>query len=150
MRIMTDCLVDSNVLLRLLQRSDPDNALVRTATQRLRHQGFRLCYTPQNVSEFWNVSTRPLSARGGFGLSLAETDRRVRLIERFYTLLPDDPAIYSEWRRIVVAPAVQGVQVHDARLVAAMTVHGVSHILTFNADDFARYPGIAAVNPHDV
>jgi hypothetical protein len=35
---------------------------------------------------------------------------------------------------------VIGSQVYDARLVAAMTVHGVGRILTFNAADFSRYP----------
>jgi predicted nucleic acid-binding protein len=36
--------------------------------------------------------------------------------------------------------------VHDARLVAAMNVHGVRRILTFNTDDFARY-GIEVLHP---
>jgi hypothetical protein len=33
---------------------------------------------------------------------------------------------------------VLGVKVHDARLVAAMNVHGVGRILTFDVDDFAK------------
>jgi hypothetical protein len=33
------------------------------------------------------------------------------------------------------------------RLVAAMLVHGITHILTFNTKDFARYSEIIAVNP---
>jgi hypothetical protein len=40
-----------------------------------------------------------------------------------------------------------GVQVHDARLVALMEVHGVTHLLTLNAADFARYPGVTALTP---
>ena len=32
-------------------------------------------------------------------------------------------------------------------LAAAMRVHGVTHLLTLNSSDFARYPGIAAVHP---
>jgi len=45
---------------------------------------------------------------------------------------------------------VSGRQVHDARLAAVMLAHGVSHVLTFNVEDFRRYPGIVTVNPHDV
>jgi predicted nucleic acid-binding protein len=45
---------------------------------------------------------------------------------------------------------VSGRQVHDARLAAVMEVHGVTHILTFNTDDFRRYPGIISVDPHAV
>jgi predicted nucleic acid-binding protein len=42
------------------------------------------------------------------------------------------------------------VQVHDARLVAAMRVHGVKRILTFNDKDFARYTDIEAEHPRSV
>jgi len=42
---------------------------------------------------------------------------------------------------------VAGVQVHDARLVAAMLVHGIRNILTFKTQDFTRYSAITVVNP---
>jgi predicted nucleic acid-binding protein len=45
---------------------------------------------------------------------------------------------------------VKGVQVHDARLVAAMRIHGIDRILTYNPSDFRRYEGIAAIQPSDV
>jgi predicted nucleic acid-binding protein len=47
-------------------------------------------------------------------------------------LLPDNLAVHQEWRKLLVMSNVSGVQVHDARLVAAMRVHGVGTILTFN------------------
>jgi predicted nucleic acid-binding protein len=61
-------------------------------------------------------------------------------------LLPDIPAIHEEWRKLLVMHNVSGVQVHDARLVAAMRVYGVKRILTFNHRDFARYADIEAVH----
>ncbi len=144
-------LLDSNILLRLARRSDPLRPPVRSALRTLRRRGDELCYTPQNLVEFWSVSTRPAAARGGLGLTPTETDRRLRLlVERFFTRLPDGPAVHAEWRRLVVAHAVSGVQVHDARLVAAMQAHGVTHLLTLNTGDFARYPGITAVHPQAV
>jgi predicted nucleic acid-binding protein len=45
---------------------------------------------------------------------------------------------------------VSGRQVHDARLVAAMKVHNVTHLLTFNTDDFKRFSEIMVVNPLNV
>jgi predicted nucleic acid-binding protein len=62
-------------------------------------------------------------------------------------LLRVGEAIYHEWRRLVVAHSVLGVQVHDARLAAAMKVHRVTHLLTLNAPDFKRYPHITVVHP---
>jgi predicted nucleic acid-binding protein len=85
--------------------------------------------------------------RNGYGLSPQATDRKARLIEESFRLLPDSPAVHEEWRRILVTHSVLGVQVHDARLVAAMHVYGVKRILTFNAKDFGRYADVEAVIP---
>lgn len=141
-------LVDTNVLLRFADRTHPLHPTVRAAVRKLRTEGHRLRATPQNFAEFWNVATRPVE-RNGFGLVPADADRLLRLVERLFPLLPDSPAIYPEWSRLVVSLGVSGVQVHDARLVAAMIVHGVTHILTFNTADFARYTtvGIVAADP---
>jgi predicted nucleic acid-binding protein len=49
-----------------------------------------------------------------------------------------------------VAANLSGVQVHDARLVAVMHVHGLTHLLTLNTVDFIRYPGITVVHPQNV
>lgn len=143
-------LTDSNILLRLLQRNDPHHSTIRQAVRTLLARGDELCCAPQNIVELWNVSTRPATARGGFGLTTAETDRRVRLIERVFTLLDETPAVYPEWRRLVVGNSVVGVQVHDARIVAVMNVHGITHILTLNGADFSRYPGITCLAPDQV
>lgn len=141
-------LVDTNVLLRFADRTHPLHPTVRAAVRKLRTEGHRLRATPQNFAEFWNVATRPVE-RNGFGLAPADADRLLRLVERLFPLLPDSPAAYPEWRRLAVSLGVSGVQVHDARLVAAMIVHGVTHILTFNTADFARYTtvGIVAADP---
>lgn len=142
----TPHLVDSNILIRLTKRDHADYSLVRTAVGALEEDGAPLFYTHQNMAEFWNASTRPVE-KNGFGLTISETNGNAREIEKAFTLLPDSEAVYHEWRRLVVAHSVSGAQVHDARLVAAMRVHGVAHILTFNGRDFARYPGITAVHP---
>jgi predicted nucleic acid-binding protein len=44
---------------------------------------------------------------------------------------------------------VRGRQAFDAHLAAVMTESGLGRILTFNVDDFRRYPGITAVSPHE-
>jgi hypothetical protein len=59
--------------------------------------------------------------------------RRSRKLERILMLLPDSPATYPERKRLVIKHSVQGIKVHDTRLVAAMNVHGVGRILSFNA-----------------
>jgi predicted nucleic acid-binding protein len=97
------------------------------------------------LAEFLSVATRPPSARGGLGLSTAETERRARVIERYFRLLPDSLATYHEWRQLIVRYTVVGAQAHDARLVASMKAYGISHLLTFNVEDFRRYPDITVI-----
>ncbi len=143
------CLVDTNILLRLTRRSDPQHKIVATALARLLGQGATLYYTHQNIAELWNAMTRPVD-RNGLGLTVLEAEREVRAIEEGMILLPDGEAVYREWRRIVVQHSVSGVQVHDARLAAAMVIHGVGHILTLNVGDFSRFSGLTAVHPASV
>ena len=143
------CLVDTNILLRMTRRSDPEHQLVDTALVRLAGQGTIFHYTHQNIAELWNAMTRPI-VRNGFGLTVADAEREVRAIEAGMSFLPDSAVVYREWRRIVLQHGVLGVQVHDARLAAAMYVHRVSHILTLNMTDFSRFSGITAVHPDSI
>jgi predicted nucleic acid-binding protein len=142
-------LVDTNVLLRWVKPDHSDYPAIVLATEAiLRHDGV-LCYTSQNVAEFWNACTRPAD-RNGYGLSPRATDRRAKFFEEKLRLLPDSLAVHAEWRKLLVTHSGSGVQVYDARLVAAMKVHGVKRILTFNDKDFIRYTDIEAVHPRTV
>ena len=96
------------------------------------------------------MATRPASARGGFGLSPIEAERRLATIEGLGRLLPFNQHCYSAWRQLLVKHGILGVSVHDARLVATMTSFGITHVLTLNAADFKRYSGIVAWVPTDV
>jgi predicted nucleic acid-binding protein len=144
-----DHLADTNVLIRSIDRTHTMHSEAVVALRTLLGSGERVCVTPQNIIEFWNVCTRPVD-RNGLGLASAEADREVSKLEGILALLPETPAIHPEWRRLVVAHSVSGAQVHDARIVAAMNVYGVRRLLTFNGPDFRRYPGIEVIHPRDV
>ncbi len=83
-------------------------------------------------------------------MSPTQADLQVQQLESFFQLLPETPAVYQHWKRLVLSLNVSGVRVHDARLVAVMQVSGVQHLLTFNSDDFARYSNLVVINPHNV
>ncbi len=142
---------DTNVLLRFAMRLDPQHFLVLSAIRNLKSNNDEVQILPQTCIEFWNVATRPVS-RNGFGLSIEEATHSLQLVEEIFPLLADNADIFTRWRKLVVDFGVSGVQVHDARLVAAMLVHDITHILTFNTRDLARYSGIGivAVNPTEV
>jgi predicted nucleic acid-binding protein len=143
-------LTDTNILIRLKMPAALAHREVSSAVRILRRVGHRLVMTAQGAAEFWNVCTRPASARGGYGLSRVETDTRLRRLERLFPLQYDSDDSYFHWRRLIVANCVQGVKVHDARIAALMLANGITHILTYNGRDFTRFPGIVALSPADV
>jgi len=142
-------LIDTNVLLRWVNPASPVYPEIIAAIASLRPVEEPLLVTPQNVIEFWNVTTRPVE-RNGLGYDIAAAGRAVETIERIFPLAADIPAIHEEWRRLVVACNFSEGLVHDARLAAAIRVHGIDHILTYNGADFARYPGVTRVHPLDL
>ena len=143
-------LFDSNNFLRLAEENSSSHQTVLEAIRKLRHQNEIIYYTPQVLAEFWNVCTRPQSARGGFGFSIAQTERKTNLIQKYFRLLPDNLATFNQWRRLVSDYQITGVQVHDTKLVASMIAHQVQYLVTFNEKDFKRFSMINVLNPKDV
>lgn len=139
-------LIDTNIILRLAQPEHPmyADAFNAIATLIRREESYYL--TSQNLIEFWRTCTRPLD-KNGLGMTITEAERELTQLESNFPILWDLRQIYPQWRRLVVIYSVMSVNVHDARLVAAMLVHGLTHVLTFNTSDFARYAEITAVHP---
>ena len=140
---------DTNILLRIAEPAHPMHDETLSALARLRATGASVSIIPQNVIEFWNVATRP-AEKNGLGFTRQQALAEVEKIERLFQLILDAPAIYAEWKRLVIAHAVEGKQVHDTRIVAAMNVHGITHLLTYNKGHFVRFAGIVIVNPSEV
>lgn len=139
-------LVDTNILLRSAQPNHPLCYQATRALSKLLRQNDSVFFCPQNIAELWNVATRPAN-RNGLGFWHEEALQEVTSIEESLILLPDVPAIYAAWKRIVHDHKVQGAKVYDARLVAVMGVYAVESILSFNSADFKRYDVVTALNP---
>jgi predicted nucleic acid-binding protein len=139
-------LIDTGVLLRLAIRTDQLHSEARTAIRILQSRGDHLIAMTQNAAEFWNVCTRP-SSSNGYGLSIQETSQKLKLIERLIEFRPETLAAFIEWKKLLTTHSVSGVEVHDARLAAAMIAYGISSILTFNGKDFKRYPMLTIFDP---
>ena len=116
---------------------------------RLLAEGHELYIVPQCLYEFWVVSTRPMNVNG-LGRTPTETVADFRVFKAAFILLDDLPSLYSTWEALVASTPVIGRKAHDARLVAAMMVHGLGKIVTLNPQDFRGYPGIHAVTPDEV
>lgn len=142
-------LLDSNILLRSIDKTHPHHGIVRRAIPALMEQGALLYLAAQSLVEFWTVATRPTTVNG-LGLTPVMAQVEIANFKAAFTRLEEAPDIYLEWERLVTTYKVIGKQAHDARLVAAMRVFGLTHLLTFNMSDFRRYEaneGIIVVDP---
>lgn len=142
-------LIDTNTLLRTLQPRHAQHETATRALEVLPRQGRELHIVPQNLIELWVVATRP-AEQNGLGLTPAAAATEIRRLKGMLPLLPETPAIYQAWESLVIEHQVSGKPAHDARLVAAMQVHGLTAILTFDKAGFSRYPGVEVLHPADV
>jgi predicted nucleic acid-binding protein len=138
--------LDTNILIRYVTPSDQLRPVAIAALTKLQFLGHQFVLLPQNHYEFWVVATRALS-QNRLGLSPQECDQTLLVLEKLFPLLADQPNLIFEWRKLVVAHNCIGKPAHDARLVAAMSVHGIRHLLTFNTTDFQRYPHLTLHDP---
>ena len=146
---MTPIILDVNVLVRLADLSAPLHPIAKAAVSRLHTAGETLRTVPQSVYEFWVVATRPRD-KNGLSLSIADCEHELTRLQAAFPLLDDQPGLFAEWRTLVADYQCHGKVAHDARYVAAMRTHGITRILTFNVDDFARYPHITVLDPKTI
>ena len=105
--------------------------------------------TSQNLIEFWVVATRPLEVNG-LGWNVKKTQSEITQILVQFPLLEENSEIFKYWLNIVNLNQIKGKRVHDARLVAVMLAHKITHLLTFNPQDFDKIADIVVVHPRDI
>lgn len=143
---MASYLVDTNVLLRAAHRESPEHDVAVRAITSLETRGEMLCLATQILVEFWVVATRPIEVNGlGWSTDLVRLEIE-RLLSHF-PLLQEEPDTITHWLRLVAAHDIKGKRAHDVKLVALMLANDLTHLLTFNTDDFKVFPDITLVHP---
>ena len=146
---MIKYLLDTNLLLRLSDKISADRTLAENAIAKLLANGDQLCMTAQNLIEFWAVVTRPRNVNG-FDWTTQQAEAEINSLLNKFPLLPDSPEVLKHWLSLVSQYDIKGRRTHDARLAAVMLAHGVTHLLTFNTDDFKSFMNLSLVHPNDL
>jgi predicted nucleic acid-binding protein len=143
-------LLDTNLLARMTDSSDPQCGAARHAVHALLARGERLVIVPQNLYEFWVIATRaagaPPAGQNGLGMTIEQASQWLSFFQRRFTLLPDRDDLPARWHELVKKLGIKGFLAHDARLVAAMQCYGMTSLLTFNSGDFIDL-GVTLVDP---
>jgi predicted nucleic acid-binding protein len=139
-------LSDTNVMWRRFAPADASYSRVKAALDALILSGDSVYITSQNLVEFQSLATRPQNVNG-LGFTPQQANEKAREMEAFFPLLLETPEIYLHWRNLMEKYEVSGRQVHDARLVAVMLAHNITHSLTMNPQHFRRFTEITVVEP---
>jgi predicted nucleic acid-binding protein len=145
---MARYLVDTNVLLRAADPGSKQHPVAVKAIAKLVSQNQEICLAPQVIAEFWVVATRPANVNG-LGWSFEAVEPAIAKLLNEFPVLPETPQLFSEWHRLVVQYRVMGQQAHDARLVAMMNNSGLTHLLTFNVNNFSAYD-LTVISPDEI
>ncbi|MFT3879017.1 MAG: type II toxin-antitoxin system VapC family toxin [Gemmatales bacterium] len=142
-------LCDTNVIARSLEPEHAQHSQACGAISELTLQGHELCVSPQVFFELWAVATRPVE-QNGLRRTCLEAQTIYRETLSLFTLVPETSSVVSVWEDLVVKHNVTGKKSHDTHLAATMIVNDVTHLLTFNTQDFLRFGMITVIQPADV
>ena len=142
-------LIDTSVLARRADENSPLRPVCTQAVRTLLLADEQVYICAQVLIELRAVATRPVDVNG-MGLASAEAAALLRSIRRSLDCLPEPADMADRWQDLAEQYDVMGKHAHDARLAALMLAHGVTHILTLNPGDFARYDGITPVTPQEI
>lgn len=146
---MTQYLLDTNILLRASDPNSPSYRLIMNVVNMIIRQGGECLITSQILIEFWVVATRPNDVNG-LGWTTQKTQQEINQILSQFSLLAETPDIFPLWFQLVTTYNIKGKRTHDLRLLAVMKAFNITHLLTFNTDDFIPLPNITIVHPQDL
>ena len=141
--------VDTNVLLTA---TDDSRQFHLEAMQLLGgsvNQDLRLAASGQVVREYLVVATRPIEVNG-LGLSVQNAEANLNEFLRYINLYDETEEVSRRLRQLAITHDLGGKRLHDANIVATMSVHGIPALLTQNGNDFAPFNDIATMAIPDV
>ena len=133
--------IDTNVLIYSTISSCPWHQEAKQKLVELLNSGTELCLTPQIAREYLVVLTRGDIFEKRFTVEEAVNELGTILPE--FALLDETAEIAYYLRNLIQRHQVSGKAIHDANIVAAMLVNGITRLMTYNSDDFRRFQEIA-------
>lgn len=146
---MIKYLLDTNILLRVADTSASTHNLAIDAIKEILKLGNKCVITAQVLVEFWVVATRPLEVNG-LGWTPEQTRTKINQFIAQFILLEESKDIFLDWLQLVTDYHIKGKRTHDIRLLAVMKTHQITHLLTFNPNDFIQLPQITIIQPQDL
>jgi len=104
-----------------------------------------LCISAQIIRELISVCT--LGRNLSRALTRDELQQQTEALIAQTVFLGESEASTRKLIELGSRYQVIGKQIHDANIVATMLTHGVTHLVSFNPDDFKRFTEIEVIVP---
>jgi predicted nucleic acid-binding protein len=127
--------IDTNVLLAATDRTRTTHGASTAFLQQSIREGVRLFVSGQILREYLVVATRPVD-RNGLGLPPSKACVNVDLFRECSDFLGENDTTARLLMTLVKDHDLKGKRIHDAGVAATMRAHGLSHLKTWNHDDF--------------
>ena len=138
--------VDTNILVYAHRTDSPWHTVAAARVREVSEGNAAWALPWPCVHEFLAIVTHPRIYRPPTPLDRAALQVDAWLESPSLVLLGESEGHWPALRALVMSGKVGGPQVHDARVAALCTTHGVREL--WSADrDFGRFPGLRVVNP---
>lgn len=136
--------VDTNVLLIATDASRRWHEEAMRLFTDADSRGVHLAVSGQVFREYLVVATRPREANG-LGMKVEDAIANVNEFVRLTHSYDETEKVARRLRQLALTYGLRGKVLHDANIVATMTVNDISVLVTQNLDDFARFDEIEGV-----
>lgn len=141
--------IDTNVLLTATDESRPHHRDAGRLFSESGLRGLHLAANSQVLREYLVVATRPLDTNG-LGLRVRDATANVSEFLRFIHLYDETEEVAGRLCQLGLTCGLHGKRLHDANIVATMSILGIRALVTQNPDDFAPFDEIDIVTVADV
>jgi len=140
-------LLDTNILVYAVKVDDPRHVVSRALIDAVTMGWLYGCVFPQNLLEFYSVTTNPRRVAGA--LSSNEAFAEISNIRAAFTVVPPEESSLDLLESLISSTDVTGSDVYDVFLVAQMQDAGIDVICTYNTHDFDDL-SVRAVTPEEI
>ncbi len=99
----------------------------------------------QVLREFIAALTRPQPFSPSLPINVAISE--ARFYEARFHVADEDAQVTDGLFDLLLRVPAGGKQIHDANIVATMQANGITHLLTENTSDFARFSQLITIVP---
>jgi predicted nucleic acid-binding protein len=137
--------VDTNVLVHANVLSSPLYSAAQRLIQFYAQGGSVIWISRQVLREYLATLSRPQAYTSPIPIATLIAD--VTRFEAEFLVAEDNLVVTRNLLNLLRQVPMGGKQVHDANIVATMQAYGISHLLTHNVSDFARFSQFITIVP---